>query len=376
MGKACDLRVATVLLALAANSTALAQTQTPQRTTATYEDWTVRCEIKGTSKMCEMAQAMQIQGQAQPVMQIAIGQQSKGAPMKIVLQVPINVWLPAGAKLVINEKDPGIAAVYGRCLPAACLADADLKTAVSKSVVSCMLNSGQTCVAPTRMLVPRALYQPALDIAVATLGALPVGDPMAATSKLGPLSCRAQFERVQGMLDRGLAEGARMVAGGPGRPEGLSTGFYARPTVFGDVDNGMAIVRDLPGNALLLGEMGIGNTSAASLLLARLGGFEVADVTGADTGLDADAVVRKIGVLRAVLQRHSDAREPLAALAALGGFEIATLVGAVLQAAAERRTPSRRLGRAGHAGGCYSLARSAVAHPYRARRELRDGGIG
>lgn len=103
------------------------------------------------------------------------------------------------------------------------------------------------------------------------------------------------------------------------------------------IDNGMAIVRDLPGNALLLGEMGIGNTSAASLLLARLGGFEVADVTGAGTGLDADAVVRKIGVLRAVLQRHSDAREPLAALAALGGFEIATLVGAVLQAAAERR---------------------------------------
>ncbi len=101
--------------------------------------------------------------------------------------------------------------------------------------------------------------------------------------------------------------------------------------------NGMAVVRELPGNALLLGEMGIGNTSAASLLLARLGGFEVADVTGAGTGLDADAVVRKIGVLRAVLQRHADAREPLAALAAFGGFEIATLVGAVLQAAAERR---------------------------------------
>jgi nicotinate-nucleotide--dimethylbenzimidazole phosphoribosyltransferase len=99
----------------------------------------------------------------------------------------------------------------------------------------------------------------------------------------------------------------------------------------------MSVVRELPGNALLLGEMGIANTSAASLLLARLGGLEVADVTGAGTGLDADAVVRKIGVLRAVLQRHTDAREPLAALAAFGGFEIATLVGAVLQAAAERR---------------------------------------
>lgn len=101
--------------------------------------------------------------------------------------------------------------------------------------------------------------------------------------------------------------------------------------------NGMAIVRELPGNALLLGEMGIGNTSAAAMLLARLGGFEVGDVTGAGTGLDAEAVLRKIGVLRAVLKRHADARTPLDALAAFGGFEIATLVGAVLQAAAERR---------------------------------------
>lgn len=103
------------------------------------------------------------------------------------------------------------------------------------------------------------------------------------------------------------------------------------------IANGMAVVRELPGNALLLGEMGIGNTSAASLLLARLGGFEVGDVTGAGTGLDASAVLRKIEVLRAVLQRHPKARDPLDALAAFGGFEIATLVGAVLQAAADRR---------------------------------------
>lgn len=103
------------------------------------------------------------------------------------------------------------------------------------------------------------------------------------------------------------------------------------------VANGMDVVRGLPGNALLLGEMGIGNTSAASLLLARLAGIDVADATGAGTGLDADAVRRKIEVLRAVLHRHPDAREPLDALAAFGGFEIATLVGAVLQAAVERR---------------------------------------
>jgi nicotinate-nucleotide--dimethylbenzimidazole phosphoribosyltransferase len=101
--------------------------------------------------------------------------------------------------------------------------------------------------------------------------------------------------------------------------------------------NGAALVRGLPGNALLLGEMGIGNTSAASLLLARLAGLSVADCTGAGTGLDAEAVQRKIGILRQVLARHPDAKDPLAALAAFGGFEIATMVGAVLQAAAERR---------------------------------------
>lgn len=103
------------------------------------------------------------------------------------------------------------------------------------------------------------------------------------------------------------------------------------------IANGQQMVRELPGNALLLGEMGIGNTSASSMLLARLAGLDVADCTGAGTGLDADAVQRKIGVLRQVLARHATASQPLDALAAFGGFEIATLVGAVLQAAAERR---------------------------------------
>jgi nicotinate-nucleotide--dimethylbenzimidazole phosphoribosyltransferase len=101
--------------------------------------------------------------------------------------------------------------------------------------------------------------------------------------------------------------------------------------------NGAALVKELPGNALLLGEMGIGNTSAAALLMSRLTGLDIADCTGAGTGLDAQAVQRKIGILRQVLARHPDARAPLEALAAFGGFEIATMVGAVLQAAVERR---------------------------------------
>jgi nicotinate-nucleotide--dimethylbenzimidazole phosphoribosyltransferase len=103
------------------------------------------------------------------------------------------------------------------------------------------------------------------------------------------------------------------------------------------LQHGIDLVKGLPGNALLLGEMGIGNTSAASLLLSRLAGLDIAVCTGAGTGLDAPAVLRKTEVLREVLARHADATAPLDALAALGGFEIATMVGAVLQAAHERR---------------------------------------
>ena len=103
------------------------------------------------------------------------------------------------------------------------------------------------------------------------------------------------------------------------------------------LQNGMDVVRGLPGNAVLLGEMGIGNTSVASLLLARLAGLPIAECTGAGTGLDAAGIARKCAVLQQALDANAGAPEPLAALAALGGFEVATLVGAVLQAAAERR---------------------------------------
>ena len=103
------------------------------------------------------------------------------------------------------------------------------------------------------------------------------------------------------------------------------------------LQHGIELVKGLPGNALLLGEMGIGNTSAASLLLSRLAGLDIAVCTGAGTGLDAPAVLRKTEVLREVLARHTDAHAPLDALAAFGGFEMATMVGAVLQAGHERR---------------------------------------
>ena len=103
------------------------------------------------------------------------------------------------------------------------------------------------------------------------------------------------------------------------------------------IANGRAIVDQLPGNTLLLGEMGIGNTSAAALLLSRLTGLPLAECVGAGTGLDTAGVERKRQVLQQVLALHAQATAPLDALAAFGGFEIATMVGAVLQAAAQRR---------------------------------------
>jgi nicotinate-nucleotide--dimethylbenzimidazole phosphoribosyltransferase len=100
---------------------------------------------------------------------------------------------------------------------------------------------------------------------------------------------------------------------------------------------GAGVLRELPGNAVLLGEMGIGNTSAASMLMSRLLGIDVEPCIGRGTGLDDRGLANKRRVLRSVLQRHADATTPLAALAAFGGFEIAMLAGAALEAAQQRR---------------------------------------
>ncbi|WP_265282449.1 nicotinate-nucleotide--dimethylbenzimidazole phosphoribosyltransferase [Verminephrobacter aporrectodeae] len=130
------------------------------------------------------------------------------------------------------------------------------------------------------------------------------------------------------LLVRKLAAGTRDACAGPAMTAAECAQALA---------NGRDIVCELPGNALLLGEMGIGNTSAASLLLARLADLPLAECTGAGTGLDAAGVERKRAVLQRALDANPQAAAPLSALAALGGYEVATLVGAVLQAAAERR---------------------------------------
>ncbi|HNN33836.1 MAG TPA: nicotinate-nucleotide--dimethylbenzimidazole phosphoribosyltransferase [Ottowia sp.] len=139
---------------------------------------------------------------------------------------------------------------------------------------------------------------------------------------------RRDFAPAPGLVIRKIAPGTQDSSQGPA----MSAAQCAQALA-----NGIELVKTLPGNALLLGEMGIGNTSAASLLVARLGGIDVAEVTGAGTGLDAAGIARKTAVLRQALAANAAAAAPLDALAALGGFEIATLTGAVLQAANERR---------------------------------------
>jgi len=103
------------------------------------------------------------------------------------------------------------------------------------------------------------------------------------------------------------------------------------------IKNGQEIICNLPGNVLLLGEMGIGNTAAASLIMSRLLGIPITNCTGAGTGLDKAGLLKKINVLEAVLKRHSQASSAIEILSAFGGFEIATMVGAIMQAAAQRR---------------------------------------
>ena len=103
------------------------------------------------------------------------------------------------------------------------------------------------------------------------------------------------------------------------------------------MNNGMNITLNLPGNALLIGEMGIGNSSAAAMLLSRLTDNDIGSCTGSGTGMFGNDLKKKIVILEKVLKKHEDAKEPLEALAAFGGLEIATLTGAVIQAASERR---------------------------------------
>jgi aldehyde dehydrogenase (NAD+) len=123
-------------------------------------------------------------------------------------------------------------------------ADADLERAVTIGVRRCFNNTGQSCNSPTRMLVEDAVYDRAVAIAARVANETQVGDPTRSGRHLGPLASRMQFDKVQRYMQIGVDDGARLVAGGPGRPEGFTRGFYVRPTVFADAHNGMRIARE------------------------------------------------------------------------------------------------------------------------------------
>ncbi len=125
------------------------------------------------------------------------------------------------------------------------LDDADLAAAVKGTVNGCYLNSGQTCTALTRMLVPENLHPEAARLATEAAKSFSVGDPLQETTRLGPLSSQAQLERVRGYIEKGIAEGAQLLAGGAEPPEGAPQGgYYVRPTVFGNVKNSMTIAQE------------------------------------------------------------------------------------------------------------------------------------
>ena len=124
------------------------------------------------------------------------------------------------------------------------LDDADLAAAVKGTVSGCYLNSGQTCTALTRMLVPASKYDEAATLAVEAAKGFTLGDPMSETTRLGPLSSQMQLERVRSYIKKGLEEGAELLTGGADQPEGLAGGYFVKPTIFGKVKNSMTIAQE------------------------------------------------------------------------------------------------------------------------------------
>ncbi len=123
-------------------------------------------------------------------------------------------------------------------------ADADLEKTIARSLAHCFENTGQSCNAPTRMLVERSVYDKAVELARKVAEGTKVGDPAEEGDHIGPLSSSIQFEKVQKLIQKGIDEGARLVAGGTGRPDGFNEGDFVKPTVFADVNNDMTIARE------------------------------------------------------------------------------------------------------------------------------------
>jgi aldehyde dehydrogenase (NAD+) len=128
--------------------------------------------------------------------------------------------------------------------PNVILEDADLAKAIAGGTAHCFNNTGQSCNAPTRMLVPESLHARAVEVAKNAAAGFTVGDPQQQTSRLGPVVNETQWKKIQGLIQKGIDEGATLVTGGTGRPDGLSKGYYVKPTVFAGVRNDMTVARE------------------------------------------------------------------------------------------------------------------------------------
>ena len=124
------------------------------------------------------------------------------------------------------------------------LKDVDLQEAVAHGVQKCFANSGQSCTAPSRMFVHQSQHAEALEIAKQVAAGLDLGDPASSDTTMGPVANESQYDKIQVLIQKGIDEGADLVCGGTGKPEGLGTGYYVKPTVFGNVRNDMTIARE------------------------------------------------------------------------------------------------------------------------------------
>ena len=124
------------------------------------------------------------------------------------------------------------------------LDDELFETSIRKGVQECMENTGQSCNSPTRMLVPISRKNDAYEIAVSEAENIIVGDPNEDTTIIGPVVSNIQFEKVQKLIQIGIDEGARLLSGGMGKPNGLKVGYYIKPTIFGEVNNNMKIAKE------------------------------------------------------------------------------------------------------------------------------------
>ena len=199
---------------------------------------------------CYLMAALLVEaGLPEGVVNIVAGDRDAGAHLVAhpgVDKVAFTGSTAAGRKIaaVCGEQLKRVSLELGGKSAAIVLDDADLDTAVEGIRFVGLMNSGQACVATTRILAPRSRYAEVVDALATAVSAMPVGDPMDPATEIGPMVAQRQQERVEKYIALGQEEGARVVVGGNGRPVGLEHGWYVRPTVFADVDNRMRIAQE------------------------------------------------------------------------------------------------------------------------------------